>query len=165
MFRREEKIKQKDEFDSKLLDLSRVERMTGGGRRLKFRAVMIVGDRKGRVGLGVGKGVDVAQSIEKSTKFAKKNLVEVPIVNGTVPFDVEAKFGAARILIRPQIKGRGLVAGGVVRTICELAGIQDVSSKVLSKSRNKINNAKATLKAFDNLKKTFDNFKNKESKK
>lgn len=165
MFRREEKIKQKDEFDSKLLDLTRVERMTGGGRRLKFRAVMIVGDRKGRVGLGVGKGVDVAQAVEKSTKFAKKNLIEVPIINGTVPFDVEAKFGAARILIRPQKKGRGLVAGGVVRAICELAGIQDVSSKVLSKSRNKINNAKATLKAFDNLKKTFDNLKNKGIKK
>lgn len=143
----------KDEFDSNLLDLTRVERMTGGGRRLRFRAVVIVGDRKGRVGLGVAKGLDVAQSIEKATRLAKKNVIEVPIIEGTIPFEVEAKYGAARILIRPQRKGRGLVAGGTVRVICDLSGIEDISSKVLSKSRNKINNAKATLLAFQKLKK------------
>jgi len=143
----------KDEFDSNLLDLTRVERMTGGGRRLRFRATVIVGDRKGKVGLGVAKGLDVAQAIEKATRLAKKNVVRVPIVEGTVPFEVEAKYGSARILIRPQRKGRGLVAGGTVRVICELSGIQDISSKVLSKSRNKINNAKATILAFQKLKK------------
>jgi small subunit ribosomal protein S5 len=143
----------KDEFDSNLLDLTRVERMTGGGRRLRFRATVIVGDRKGKVGLGVAKGLDVAQAIEKATRLAKKNVVKVPIVEGTVPFEVEAKYGSARILIRPQRKGRGLVAGGTVRVICELSGIQDISSKVLSKSRNKINNAKATILAFQKLKK------------
>jgi len=115
--------KDKDDFDSKLLNLSRVERMTGGGRRLRFRAVMIIGDKKGKVGLGIATGVDVAQAIQKATKMAEKKLIEVPIVNGTIPFEIEAKYKAAKILLRPQRKGRGLVAGGTVRVICSLAGI------------------------------------------
>jgi len=150
-FKNEEKLK--EELESKLLDLGRVERMTGGGRRLRFRAVIIYGDKKGKVGLGIAKGLDVAQAVEKATRLAKKNMIEVPIINGTIPFEVEAKFGAAKILLRPQRKGRGLVAGGTVRVICSLAGIEDISSKVLSKSRNKINNARAVLLAFKKLKK------------
>lgn len=152
MFPRRGREKPKDEFESKLLDLTRVERMTGGGRRLRFRAVMVLGDKQGKVGVGIAKGTDVAQAIEKATRLAKKNLIEVPIVDGTIPFEVEAKFGAARVLLRPQRKGRGLVAGGTVRILCSLAGIEDISSKVLSKSRNKINNAQATLLAFKKLK-------------
>lgn len=151
--RRRDREDSREDLESKLLDLSRVERMTGGGRRLRFRAVIIYGDRKGKVGIGIAKGLDVAQAVEKATRLAKKNLIEVPIVNGTIPFEVEAKFGAARILLRPQRKGRGLVAGGTVRVICSLAGIEDISSKVLSKSRNKINNARAVLLAFKKLKK------------
>jgi len=142
----------KEEFESKLLDLARVERMTGGGRRLRFRAIIIYGNKRGKVGLGVAKGLDVAQAVEKATRLAKKNLIEVPIVDGTIPFEVEAKFGAAKILLRPQRRGRGLVAGGTVRIICNLAGIEDISSKVLSKSRNKLNNARAVLSAFKRLK-------------
>lgn len=149
--RREERTK--EDFDSKLLDLSRVERMTGGGRRLRFRAIIIYGDKKGKVGMGIAKGIDVAQAVEKATRMAKRDLVEVPIVNGTIPFEVEAKYGAAKVLLRPQRKGRGLVAGGTVRVICSLAGIEDISSKVVSKSRNKINNARAVLIAFKKLKK------------
>lgn len=145
--------KDKSEFDSKLLNLSRVERMTGGGRRLRFRAVMIIGDKKGKVGLGIATGVDVAQAIQKATRLAEKKLIEVPIVGGTIPFEIEAKYKAVKILLRPQRKGRGLVAGGTVRVICSLAGIEDISSKVISKSRNKINNAKATLLAFQKLEK------------
>ena len=143
----------KEEFETKLLDLSRVERMTGGGRRLRFRAVVIIGNQRGKVGMGVAKGLDVAQAVDKATRLAKKSLVEVPIVDGTIPFEVKAKYGAARILLRPQRKGRGLVAGGTVRVMCNLAGIEDISSKVVSKSRNKINNARATLLAFKKLKK------------
>jgi len=142
----------KEEFESKLLDLTRTERMTRGGRRLRFRAVIVVGDRKGNVGMGIGKGLDVAQAIEKATRKAKKHLIRVPIVNGTIPFEVQAKYGAAKVLLRPQRKGRGLVAGGTVRVICSLAGIEDISSKVVSKSRNKINNARAVLSAFKKLK-------------
>jgi len=151
-FRRGQKTEKKDDFDSKLLDLSRVARMTGGGRRFQFRAVMIVGDKKGKVGLGIAKGLDVAQAVEKSTRAAKKNLITVPIVNETIPHQVEAKFGAAMILLKPQKKGRGLVAGGTVRVICNLAGIKNISSKVIGKTGNKFNNAKATIEAFKNLK-------------
>lgn len=143
---------QKEEFESKLLDLTRTERMTGGGRRLRFRAVVVVGNRKGKVGVGIGKGIDVAQAVEKATRKAKKHLIEIPIVNGTIPFEIQAKYGAAKVLLRPQRKGRGLVAGGTVRVICGLAGIEDISSKVISKSRNKINNARAVISAFKKLK-------------
>lgn len=145
-------MEKKDEFESKMLELSRVARMTGGGRRFQFRAVMIAGDQKGRVGLGVGKGLDVAQSVEKATRAAKKNLITVPIVDETIPHQVEAKFSAARILLKPQKKGRGLVAGGTVRVICSLAGIKNISSKVIGNTGNKFNNAKATLKALSQLK-------------
>lgn len=145
-------MRPKDEFDSKLLDLARVTRVTGGGKRLRFRAVMVVGDKKGKTGLGVDKGKDVSQAIEKATRRAKKNLITVAIKENTIPHEVWAKFGPARVMLKPQVKGRGLVAGGVVRTICELVGIKDISSKILSKTKNKINNAKATIEALKKLK-------------
>jgi small subunit ribosomal protein S5 len=142
----------KDDFDSKLLDLARVSRMTAGGRRFRYRAAVIVGDKKGKVGLGVAKGIDVAQAIDKATEAAKKELTTVPMINDTIPHRVEAKFGAAVIMLKPQTSGRGLVAGGTVRIICTLAGIKNVSSKVLGRTGNKINNAKATLNAIKKLK-------------
>ena len=142
----------KDEFDSQLLDLTRLAHMKAGGRRFRFRAVMIVGDRKGRVGVGVAKGKDVGQAIQKSTRVAKKNLIVVPIIDGTIPHQIEAKFSTAKVLLKSQKKGRGLVAGGVVRVICELAGIQDISSKFLSRTKNKLNVARATIKALSELK-------------
>ncbi len=142
----------RDEFESKLLDLARVTRVTAGGRRLRFRALVVIGDRRGQVGFGLAKGRDVAQSIEKATKIAKKNLIKVSIKNETIPHPVEAKFGAARIMLKPQREGRGLVAGGVVRVICTLAGIKNISSKVLGRTSNKINNTKATISALKKLK-------------
>ncbi len=144
--------KKEEEFESKLLDLTRVARMTAGGRRLRFRAAVVIGDEKGKVGFGVAKGLDVARAIEKATRLANKNLIEVPIVNETISHQVEAKFGAAKILLKPQRKGRGLVAGGTVRIICTLAGIKNISSKIIGKTGNKINNAKATIKALKELK-------------
>src|SRR3989338_5257086 len=111
-----------DGFDSKLLDLARVTMVTGGGKRMSFRAVVVVGDKKSKIGIGVDKGKDVSQAIEKATSRAKKSLINIVIVDGTIPHQVEAKVGPARILLKPQRKGRGLVAGGAVRTICELAG-------------------------------------------
>jgi len=149
-FGRREFIK-KDEFDSKLLDLARVTRVTKGGRRLRFRAGVVVGDRKGRVGFGVSKGLDVAQAIEKATRLAKNNLVTVPLKNDTILYPVEAKYKAAEIFLKPQFKGRGLVAGGTVRVICSLAGIKNISSKKLGATPNKINNAKATMEALKKL--------------
>ncbi|MCD6500540.1 30S ribosomal protein S5 [bacterium] len=140
------------EFESQLLDLSRVTRVTAGGKQLSFRAVMVVGDKKNKVGVGVAKGRDVAQAVEKATRAAKKNIITIPIFAETIPHQVESKFGPARVLLRPQKKGRGVVAGGVVRVICKLAGIKNISSKLLSRSRNKLNIARATIKALRALK-------------
>ncbi len=142
----------KEEFDSEVLDIARVTRVTAGGRRLRFRATVAIGDKKGKVGIGVRKAPDVAQAIEKAKRVAEKNLVEVPIKDETIPYEVEAKYGPSTILLKPQTKGRGLVAGSVVRTLCGLAGIGNVSSKIISRSKNKINNARATIKAFNKLK-------------
>ena len=142
----------KDEFDSNLLDLTRVMRMTAGGRRFRFRAGVVVGDKKGKIGFGVSKGADVAQAVEKATRIAKKNLVVVPMINDTIPHPVEAKFGAAKVMLKPQAKGRGLVAGGTVRVICSMVGIKNISSKKIGKTSNKINNAKATISALKKLK-------------
>lgn len=146
--------KKEQEFESKLLDLARVTRMTAGGRRFRFRAGVVIGDKKGRVGFGIAKGKDVAQAVEKAERLAKKNLIKVPITEETIPHQVEAKFGAAKILLKPQRKGRGLVAGGTVRVICTLAGIKNISSKIIGKTGNKINNAKATILALSKLKKS-----------
>ena len=142
----------RDEFESKLLDLARVVRVTAGGRRFRFRAVVVVGNQQGKVGVGVAKGLDVAQAIEKATKLAKKNLITIPIVRDTIPHEVYAKYSSARVLLKPQRKGRGLVAGGTVRVICTLAGIKNISSKTLGRTRNKLNNARATIKALKDLK-------------
>ena len=149
---KEAEAQKEEEFESKLLDLNRVSHTRAGGKKLRFRALVIVGNRAGKVGVGVASGLDVAQAIEKATYQAKKNVIEIPIVDGTIPHEVEAKFGAARVLLKPQRKGRGLVAGGTVRVICQLAGIRDISSKVLGATGNKINNARATVKALRALK-------------
>jgi small subunit ribosomal protein S5 len=142
----------KDEFETKLLDLARVTRVTGGGKRLRFRAVIIAGDKKGKIGIGIDKGRDVSQAVEKATRKAKKNMISIVTVNETIPHEVQAKFGPAKIMLKPQLKGRGLVAGGAVRTICDLAGIKNISSKILSGSKNKLNNARATMQALMKLK-------------
>lgn len=143
---------QEDEFETKLLDLDRVSHTREGGKKLRFRAVMVAGDKKGKVGVGVASGLDVAKAIQKASRIAKKNLISVPMEEGTIPHEVEAKFGAARVLLKPQSKGRGMVAGGTVRVICKLAGIEDISSKILGGTNNKMNNARATIKALKKLK-------------
>jgi len=110
------------------------------------------GNKTGKVGIGVAKDVDVARAIEKATRLSRKNLIEVPIVEDTIPHEVTSKFGAAEVLLKPQRKGRGLVAGGPIRVICDLAGIKNISSKILGKTGNKLNNARATIKALKQLK-------------
>jgi len=151
-FNRRYKPKPKSEYDSQLLDLARVTRVTGGGKQMRFRAVMVVGNKKGKVGIGVSKGKDVQQAVEKATRLAKKHILEVPVSGDTIPHEVMEKSGPAVVLLKPQGKGLGLVAGGVVRVICNLAGIKDISSKLLSRSRNKLNIARATMKALRGLK-------------
>ena len=152
VYKKNQKFQRREKkYDSKLLDLARVAHTREGGRRMSFRAVMVIGDGKGNIGVGVASGSDVSKGIRKATKMAERNMINVPIINGTIPHKVEAKYSAARVLLKPQRKRRGLVAGGTVRVMCSLAGIQDVSSKVLGATGNKLNNARAVIKAFKQL--------------
>jgi len=144
--------KPKEEFESKLLDLSRISHTRAGGKKIGFRAVIVIGNKQGKVGLGVAKGKDVALAVEKATRLAKKYLIEVPMVEDTIPHQVNSKFGSAKVLLKPQRKGRGLVSGGTIRVICNLAGIKNISSKILGRTGNKLNNAKATILALKKLK-------------
>ncbi len=132
------------EFDQKTLDLARVTRVTAGGKRMRFRAAVVIGDHKGRVGLGVAKGADVAMSMEKAYRQAKKTLLTVPMKDGTIPHAIVAKHAAAEILLMPAPKGTGLKAGGALRIVLEMAGVPNASSKIL-RSSNKINIARAAL--------------------
>jgi small subunit ribosomal protein S5 len=143
----------KPEFDSKIIDIRRVTRVTSGGRRMNFSVAVVAGDRKGRVGVGLGKSIDTASAVEKATREAKKNLIKVPMSpQMTIPHAVEAKFASARIMIFPA-RGRGVVAGSSARAVIELAGIKDVCAKFLSGSKNRLNNARVTIEALKKLSK------------
>ncbi len=144
--------KPKSEFDQKTLDLRRVARVMGGGRRFSFRVTLALGDRKGRVGVGSAKGEDVALAMDKASRQARKNMVKIHLDAGTIPHEVSCKFKSATIVLRPTKLGTGIIAGGAVRTICDLAGIRNISGKIISKSTNKINNALATIGALQQLK-------------
>jgi small subunit ribosomal protein S5 len=139
-----------DDFEQKIVDLARVTRVMAGGKRMKFRACMIVGDKKGKVGIGIAKGVDVAMAISKAVGKAKKKTLMVPIIDGTIPHEVNVKFKAARIMIKPARKGTGIKAGGVMRIILELAGVKDAVAKILG-CNNKVNNAKAVVQALESF--------------
>lgn len=143
---------QKDDFEQRILDLARVTRVMAGGKRMRFRACVAIGDKKGRIGIGMGKGADVTSAVTKGVNKAKKNIINVPIVNDTIPHEVYHKFSAAKILFKPARKGRGVIAGGVVRIILELAGVKSVTSKILG-TNNKVSNAKCTIEALSKLKK------------
>jgi len=138
------------EFEQRSLDIARVTRVTKGGKRMSFRSLIVIGDEKGRVGFGLAKGADVAISISKAYLQAKKNIIKVPIVNETIPHEARACFGAAEILLKPATRGSGIKAGGAVRAILELAGVPNVTGKILG-SKNKINNVRATFVALQDL--------------
>lgn len=139
-----------DEMEQRLLEVARVTRVMAGGKRMKFRACVAIGDRKGQVGVGLGKGADVTMAVNKAVNKAKKNMISVPMINETIPHEVSCKMGAARIIFKPAKKGRGVIAGGVARSILELAGVKNVTSKTLG-SNNKINNARCTIAALSQL--------------
>lgn len=145
------KRREKPEYDQKLLDLARVTRVVKGGRRFRFRATLVIGNRKGKVGVGVAKGADVSVAIEKSFNDAKKNMVEVRMEGNSIPHDVQVKLGSAKVLLKPASEGRGIIAGGAVRAVIDLAGIKDIVSKSLGTS-NKLNVARATIKALQSFK-------------
>jgi small subunit ribosomal protein S5 len=143
--------RERSEFAQKLIGIRRVARVMAGGRRFNFSAAIVLGDKKGRVGVGVGKAGDTQLAIEKATRAAKKNMILLNLTKShSIPHNVEAKFCASIVEIRPA-PGRGLVAGSSVRTVLELAGVSDVTAKILSRSKNKINNARVAIEALRGL--------------
>ncbi len=148
--RRDERVR--SEFDQKMIDIRRVARVVAGGRRFSFSVTLVIGNRKGKVGVGLGKAGDTQLAIEKAARDARRKLFEVPMnKHQHIPHDVQAKLGASTVMIMPA-PGRGLVAGSSVRTVLELAGIKDVTAKILSRSKNHLNNARATVAALKKLK-------------
>lgn len=146
---RREKSEEK-QFDERVVNVDRVARVVKGGRRFRFRALVVVGDKKDRIGIGVSKGADVTSAISKAVDVAKKHMVTVIRYKHTIPHEVEGKVSGARIIIKPASEGTGLIAGGVVRTVLEVAGIKNALSKSLG-STNKLNIASATLQALQNI--------------
>jgi len=147
-FRRE---KPKDEFKEKVLDLRRVTRVVAGGKRFRFRTTLVIGDEKGVVGVGIGKGADVQASIEKAKIDARKHLLRINLKNRSISHEVEAKFSAAHVKIKPADEGHGLKSGGAVRVVLSLAGVKDATSKCLGRTPNKLTNALATMEALKQL--------------
>ncbi|MHA2620685.1 MAG: 30S ribosomal protein S5 [bacterium JZ-2024 1] len=133
------------------IEIRRVAKVVAGGKRLKMRAIVVVGDGQGRVGLGIGKGLEVADAVKKATLQARRNLVRVPIVEGTIPHAVTGKIGSTRILLRPASPGTGVVAGAAARVIIKVAGISDILAKAIGPT-NPLNLAKATMNAFKKIK-------------
>lgn len=152
--------KNKQEFVQKVLDLRRVTRVVAGGRRFRFRATVVIGDGKGWVGVASAKGTDVTLAVEKAINLAQKNLIKVPILGGTIPYEVFGKFKNAKVILKPAVRGKGIIAGSAVRAVCSLAGIENITAKILSSSTNKMNNAKAAIEALKKLK----SFKQKSKK-
>lgn len=143
--------REKSEFEQRVLDIRRVTRVVAGGKRFRFRATVILGDQKGHVGVGVDKGADTSEAIEKASRDARKNLILVPIKNKTIPHEVIGKFSSAVVLLKPAGEGKGIVAGGPVRVVVSLAGIINVTSKILGTTTNKLNNARAAIEALKKL--------------
>lgn len=138
------------QFDERTLHIDRVARVVKGGRRFRFRALVVVGDKKHKVGIGLAKGADVTSAVNKANDVAKKHMVSVALYKGTLPHEIEAKVSGAHILLKPASAGTGLIAGGVIRSILEVAGVHNALSKSLGSS-NKANTAYATIQALQNL--------------
>lgn len=148
--RRPEIQPEEKQFDERTLHIDRVARVVKGGRRFRFRALVVVGDRKHKVGIGSAKGADVTAAVTKATEVAKKHFIDVSLYKGTLPHEAEAKVSGSHILIKPASAGTGLIAGGVVRSVLEVAGVKNALSKSLGSS-NKTNTAYATIAALDSL--------------
>lgn len=150
--RRDQKsdIPEQSDYEEKTLEIARITRVTAGGKRMRFRALGIVGNRKGRVGFGLGKATDVAGATSKAFAQARKSLITVPLKDETIPHEMKSKYCSAVVLLKPAPKGTGVKAGGAVRQVLEIAGIPNVVSKIMGSS-NKTNNVKATFKALSDL--------------
>ncbi len=139
------------EFEEKVIKVNRVSKKTAGGNQIGFSILVVVGDKKGRVGVGLGQGPEVQSSIQKAVSYAKKHLITVPMKGTTIPHEILVKVGAAKVLLMPAPAGSGVIAGGAVRAVVDAAGIKDISSKVLG-TNNQANNVYATLEALKRLK-------------
>ena len=160
---RRKRKKQDREYDHSLLHVARLARVVQGGRRFSFRATVAIGNHKGTVGIGIAKGPDISNAIGKAVHNAKKQLVIFPIVNSTIPHEVAVKFGSSKIIIKPAKEGKGIVAGGALRSIAELGGIRNLTAKSLG-SGNKINTGKAMILALKQLQGTSNAVKSNEEK-
>lgn len=138
------------EFEETVVQINRISKKTKGGNQIRFSALVVVGDKKGKVGLGLSKAADVRSAIRKAIAAAKRKMVNIPLKGTTVPYSVREKFSAAKVLIRPAPPGSGLIAGGPIRVVMEAAGIRDASGKILG-TKNKISNVYATLKALETI--------------
>lgn len=152
-----------EEFEQRIIDIARVTRVMAGGKRMRFRACVAIGNKKGKAAIGLAKGADVTNAVTKAVNRAKKNIIEVPIVNDTIPHEIRQKYGAAEILFKPARKGRGIIAGGAVRIIVELSGIKNITSKILG-TNNKVNNVKCAIEALKRLKRAEGKKKEEEKK-
>lgn len=152
------------EFEEQIVQINRVSKKTKGGNKIGFTALAVVGDKKGRVGVGLGKAPDVSSAIRKGIAYAKKHLIVVPLRQGTIPFRIDVKVGAAKIMLKPAPPGSGIIAGGAVRSVVSAAGIQNISSKVLG-TENKANNVHATLEALKQVSEQADKKKEREATK
>jgi small subunit ribosomal protein S5 len=141
---------QPKEFEEKVISIDRVARVVKGGRRFRFRATVVIGDGKGRVGLGIGKGGEVMTSIAKAVARARRNMITIPLKNGTIPHEITVRFSGAQVMLKPASAGTGVIAGGAVRAVLECAGVHDVLSKSLG-SDNAINVVHATVAALKGL--------------
>jgi small subunit ribosomal protein S5 len=146
---------QPKEFEEKVISIDRVARVVKGGRRFRFRATVVIGDGKGRVGLGIGKGGEVMTSIAKAVARARRNMITIPLKNGTIPHEVNVRFSGAQVMLKPASAGTGVIAGGAVRSVVEAAGIHDLLTKSFG-STNKVNNAYATIMALSQLETVAD---------
>jgi small subunit ribosomal protein S5 len=153
--------KEKKEYEEQVVHIDRIARTVAGGRRIRFRAAVVIGNRSGKVGIGVAKASEVILAVQKAITLAKKHLVNVPIVNDTIPYEIESQFGAAKVLLKPAAPGTGIIAGGAVRAIADLAGIKNLLSKILG-SQNQINNLRAMMKALEELESVYHFIKEKE---
>lgn len=142
--------KEESKFDTLPISIRRVTKVGSGSKRMRFSVAVVVGDRKGKVGVGLGKGPDVRSAMEKAVRFGKKNLIDVPMVGTTIPHEIKCKVGAAEIFLKPALPGTGVIAGGAVRAVVELAGIRDILSKRFG-ANNQLNNVYATIEALKQL--------------
>lgn len=147
------KLVEKNPLEEKVVAVDRISRTVAGGRRIRFRALVVVGDKNGKVGVGIAKSNEVASAAAKAGKKARKNMITVPIVNDTIPHDTSFHFGSAHVILKPAPAGTSVIAGGPVRAVVELAGIRNITSKILGATSNKHNNVMATLEALRLLRK------------